>query len=894
MRHIYIGLILMFFASGAFAQAGYHRIYNLNESGDTTLHHLATASTGGELVSILAREIDGAYKTIVLTKQDKKGSYDAKMEYDFGQDSIDNIYNAEIVYNKGGGGVNFTFTLEVNGEFQTYVGDCNTPDMDNFKAIRVDGIDHNSTNILGNTLGTPLIDECVDTTNIHGMSDTSVVISRLDKDHQQMWTQRYPLSDTLGTSFTAVGYGLDVSLDTTIYSAGLLEDNRLYQMVIDSQGQQIWSRSYGFDIEQSVPQVRDVAAVSLGRSAVAGFYEPFPGSSVSFAVLTDTVGEVIWAKQILINNGSTEVYHVAESTDGNIIVGGKFFRQVDSIEHFTASLDQVGNINWITSYGDNLVVPDLDHMAMDVDPDGIVLAGNGYSEEGREGLTFIKQINVGTTPCSDSIMQMSFLDITVVTDTLVIDRQIGITYTSDTLAYEAESYNNIIEPILNPTPRNMEYCPNELVMQLLTANVSNVDTANVEYMWKDEAGILIATTDTVTVTLDPGEEAMYFPTVIISENVCYELCDTIMLTRSAAPGVTIAQDVSNFCATGEVVLIANINNGTAPFNILWSTGETGDNISVVPGAEYSVMVTDTCGDVANASEFINTPMNQVFANIDVDYDNCKGTAVVFAAPESTLGSVFTYQWDDDDGSTNSSININSPLQKEFTVTVTDECGDTSVESELVDVDVPLRIISAEIVDNTCEDGGVGRFVYEVEYEGNLDTFSRVEVDNPGTFGIRRAMGENPLRISFDAGTHALNFENGCFLDTASFLCPVPCLDYGNIFFPSGAIGSMGDMDDRMADSLDVSFGPVLLECSFIPTEEIIKNYEFKVFNRSGQEVFAATELNERWDGTINNEPAPSEAYVWYAVFIVDENDDGIHDDPMVESIKLKGDVTLVR
>ena len=39
---------------------------------------------------------------------------------------------------------------------------------------------------------------------------------------------------------------------------------------------------------------------------------------------------------------------------------------------------------------------------------------------------------------------------------------------------------------------------------------------------------------------------------------------------------------------------------------------------------------------------------------------------------------------------------------------------------------------------------------------------------------------------------------------------------------------------------------------------------FKVYNRSGQQIFSTTEIGKGWDGTFNGLPADNGTYVWIA------------------------------
>ena len=57
------------------------------------------------------------------------------------------------------------------------------------------------------------------------------------------------------------------------------------------------------------------------------------------------------------------------------------------------------------------------------------------------------------------------------------------------------------------------------------------------------------------------------------------------------------------------------------------------------------------------------------------------------------------------------------------------------------------------------------------------------------------------------------------------------------------------------DGLNDSFFPVGDKVS-------IENYSFKIFNRWGELIFSTNDFNEKWDGTYQNNPLSSDAYIW--------------------------------
>jgi gliding motility-associated-like protein len=66
---------------------------------------------------------------------------------------------------------------------------------------------------------------------------------------------------------------------------------------------------------------------------------------------------------------------------------------------------------------------------------------------------------------------------------------------------------------------------------------------------------------------------------------------------------------------------------------------------------------------------------------------------------------------------------------------------------------------------------------------------------------------------------------------------------------------------------------------------LFTSFNFSIYNRHGQQVFATTDINKSWDGNLDGEPMAMDNYYYYLTFSC-PNDDNI--------IKQKGDVFLLR
>ncbi|MEZ4942299.1 MAG: gliding motility-associated C-terminal domain-containing protein [Saprospiraceae bacterium] len=130
-------------------------------------------------------------------------------------------------------------------------------------------------------------------------------------------------------------------------------------------------------------------------------------------------------------------------------------------------------------------------------------------------------------------------------------------------------------------------------------------------------------------------------------------------------------------------------------------------------------------------------------------------------------------------------------------------------------------------------------------------------------------GEMTPEIRVNAtGTYTVTLTNTCGTKVIEVAVPrLGCLC--DVIFPNAFTPDN--------DSNNDTFQPVF-DCPGI-TE-----FQFFVYNRWGENVFAGTSQTDGWNGENNGSPAPSDVYVWYATYIDIEG----------EKVTQKGDVTLLR
>jgi len=229
-------------------------------------------------------------------------------------------------------------------------------------------------------------------------------------------------------------------------------------------------------------------------------------------------------------------------------------------------------------------------------------------------------------------------------------------------------------------------CANGAVIEDYSLEVSNaLGTPLFTYLWstgETTARIenLIVGTYSVTVTDDCGETASASYDIVPDEFAPFD--------------VTMSSVDNSFCDDGRLVLDfelnTNLSEGNTELSYLWSTGETTAAINVSEVGDYSVTVTNTCGEVATSSIEAASVVFEPEAFIALNaMEFCStGEAILTGAMSGGADRLSgpnpeqTFEWST--GETGMRINITNP--GEYSVTITDECGFVAEVTENVEFD----------------------------------------------------------------------------------------------------------------------------------------------------------------------------------------------------------------
>ena len=159
-----------------------------------------------------------------------------------------------------------------------------------------------------------------------------------------------------------------------------------------------------------------------------------------------------------------------------------------------------------------------------------------------------------------------------------------------------------------------------------------------------------------------------------------------------------------------------VSSGSPPYNYLWSTGDTIEDISGLSIGTYSVTVTDSCGTVVTDSIVISEPALLISSISGTDVTcNGAGDGTATVAPSGGTAPYY-YSW----SNSQSNPAIVGLFPGDYTVNVTD--NNTCLTSNIITIsEPPALVLSMSKTDATCGNtdgsaslttsGGTSPYVY---------------------------------------------------------------------------------------------------------------------------------------------------------------------------------------
>jgi gliding motility-associated-like protein len=259
-------------------------------------------------------------------------------------------------------------------------------------------------------------------------------------------------------------------------------------------------------------------------------------------------------------------------------------------------------------------------------------------------------------------------------------------------------------------------------------------------------------------------------------------------------------------------------------NVTWSNGATTNSIVVTRPGDYWVTVMKNSCVVTDTV----TVTNKAAINEDLgpDKDICAGGLVVL---DATNPDAVSYLWND--GTTNPIKEVSAPGT--YTVTVMDKyCGLLSSDSVKVTV------------------AGIPSFSLGNDTTICIGQTLTLTVDAGSGNSIKWQDGSTtPKYVVTTTGHYTVTVYNDCGSMTDDIIVTYKTCegkpDFPNAFTPNG-------------DGNNDSFKPHVTGTMY--------DYDLRVYNRWGEQIFISRNANTGWDGRYKGEPVEIGTYVWMLTY----------------------------
>jgi hypothetical protein len=548
-----------------------------------------------------------------------------------------------------------------------------------------------------------------------------VFIVKFDSAGNTQWTQ------TIGGIRTDAGNSIISTNDggyaiTGSNSSFLINGTNVYVIKLNSAGNVQWTKTIGGtgttsdDAGYSIIQTKDEGYAITGTTTSYG-----AGREDVYVVKLDSIGNLQWTRTI---GGSKNDYgnSIIQSRGGGYAVTGVTYSFADTTngDVYIVKLDSAGNLEWTKTVGGTGT--DVGQSIIQTNDGGYSITGTTNSYGGGEivvyylkldslgvltgtrtlgfstgGVTAVRQTKTGgfalagnTTYLGYPEYYVSVLDsagsncstnssggivdsggaissggiITTSDSGRVVSGGPGSSLTTGIETYLCSQYGGGLT--ITSTVEN-NFCQNfpdgSISLAVSGGNPPYTYSWSPNVSDTSNATGLSPGTFTITVADSANDSVTMIVPLLYNSDVSF-LYNTVNPTcKSNANGII---NLTNFA-------------GTPPFTYSWSNGETSVSDSGLTAGTYSVIVTDSCGDIATSSFTITqTPdlsdSASIIANVSC-YNDSTGIATVSVSAGT---APFTYLWNDRNSQTTATATgLKAGI---YSVTVTDTCGGTALSS----------------------------------------------------------------------------------------------------------------------------------------------------------------------------------------------------------------------
>ena len=599
---------------------------------------------------------------------------------------------------------------------------------------------------------------------------------------------------------------------------------------------------------QDINPAKDSGYVVTGRYVIVNRTNPANSYVGSFVSKHDSLGKLQWSRYINVADSFAVAVTNAVSTNANTItIAGNYtdpktFKAIP----FMAALDASGNQKWVKRYTRvNSSINQLGTLSPTKDGDYGFFTSVLKPNTNDFISSILRTDDEGTTTCEDTIKNNIFFNINLKQDTLELVSTLTTKVKTENFKLKTTEFTGFSIPTLPLSVR--PFCPNEPILWTLRATTPKA----ISYKWSTGSA-----SDTIVVK----ETGQYSVEVKVDSNVCFILCDTVNIGRLSKPKVEIDVQAGNFCTNGLMTLTSRYTPGSSLVSTVWSTGQTNVNKIETGAGRVMVTVTDACMEVKDT--FVNVVLPRLISTVNVtsNFGNyCSAlTGQLTAAADAP---VTRYTWNT--GASSSLINIINPGT--YSVTVTDFCNNSkSANITITPANIPKRVTNLDVTidpSTICKDNMLN---LKSIITGQYNTISWSNSQTTPDIKVPNAAGNYTLKVVDDCGTKTKEV-------TTVLIDPI-CFKIPSIFFPESNLIS----DTLTNNKIFMLFSR---DCNVSD----IQDFEFRIFNRFGQEVFSTNTVSQGWDGRFNDNLAPPDAYVYFVRYKQGDC-----------ALETKGSITLIR
>jgi gliding motility-associated-like protein len=413
--------------------------------------------------------------------------------------------------------------------------------------------------------------------------------------------------------------------------------------------------------------------------------------------------------------------------------------------------------------------------------------------------------------------------------------------------------------------------------------------------------------------------SLVFPLVDPCGNVTPLILDLFI---QDIPPLTVQINATTINCPGEnVVLTTSISGGLAPISYLWNTGAQTPTINFTPtvSASYSVEVSGTCSNQPSSANIMVTV--PVFQPLTISVNNditeiCPYIPVLLDITPTGGSGIYTFEWLENTTQISSldTVTVSPALSTSFVATVTDNCGSVASETVIYTISSPPLIVTTSPAIEICPgdsafisasaSGGYGNYYYlwphnnttldslwvypsvttnyVVNVSDECQTFSVpsiatvIVIEPNANFEISSNTLMIGLPIAFQNTSTNASFYSWSFGEgtTSSLVNPINTYYLDSTYYITLIATDNKGCTDTITKPITIkeelyiyipnTFTPDDDEhnCYFYGSFIGLKSLEVSIYNRWGELIFEAADLNFEWDGKYGNTDVQSGAYSW--------------------------------